>query len=118
MLQELLSGVLFCKHPVVHFKDTEFRAEELFKVFFTVTVIEHFFRREVAQEFLDIVVTALSGKKLTSGDVEQAESTGCFPKVYGSEEVIFLVVEHVVAHGDAWCDEFCDASLHHFVHLR
>ena len=37
--------------------------------------------------------------------------------MYGSEEVVFFVVEHIIAHGDARRDEFGDASLHHFVHF-
>ena len=35
----------------------------------------------------------------------------------GCEEVVFLVVEHIVAHGHTRCDEFGDPPLHHFVHL-
>ena len=112
-----MPGVLFCKHPVVHFKDTVFRTEELLKVFLARAVIEHLLWREVAQELLDVVVGALTGEKLTRGDVEQAQSTGRFTEVYGGEEVVFFVVEHIVAHGDAWRDQFGDASLHHFVHL-
>ena len=32
--------------------------------------------------------------------------------MYGRQEVVFLVVEHVVAHGNTRCDKFRDASLH------
>ena len=112
-----MPGILFCKHPVVHLKDTVFRTEELLKVFLACAVIEYLLWREVSQELLDVVVCAFTGEKLTCGDVEQAQSAGCFTEVYGSEEVVFLVVEYVIAHGNTRRNQFGDATLHHFVHL-
>ena len=35
----------------------------------------------------------------------------------GSQEVVLLVVEHVVAHRHTRGNEFGDATLHHLVHL-
>ena len=117
MLQQLLPGVLLREHPVVELEDRELRAEILFKLLALRLVVEHLFRREVANELLHIVVGALSGEKLTRGDVEETDTAGCLAEVDRCQEVVLLIVQHIITHGDSWRDELRDASLYHLVHL-
>ena len=35
----------------------------------------------------------------------------------GSKEVVFLVIEHVIAHGNTRRYKLCNATFHHLVHL-
>ena len=37
--------------------------------------------------------------------------------MHSCKEVVFLIVKHIVTHGNTWCHEFCYSSLHHLVHL-
>ena len=117
MLQQFLSCVLLCEHPVVELKDSEFRAEILFKLLALCLIVEHFFRSKVANELLHVVVGTLTSEELTRRDIEEADSACCLSEVNGRKEVVLLVVQDVIAHGDAWGHKFRDASLHHLVHL-
>ena len=117
MLEQFLACRLLGEHPVVEFEDAVARAEMALEVALAVVFIQHLLGREVAQELLHIVVGALPGEKLAGRDVEQADAAGRLVEVYGRQEVVFLVAEHVVAHGHARRDELGDASLHHLVHL-
>ncbi len=117
MLQQFLPCILLREHPVVELKDREFRAEILFKLLALRLVIEHLFRSKVTNELLHIVVGTLTGEELTRRDIEEADAACCLAEVDGSEEVVLLVVQDVIAHSNARRDKFRDASLHHLVHL-
>lgn len=64
-----------------------------------------------------VVVGTLTSEELTRRDIEEADSACCLSEVNGRKEVVLLVVQDVIAHGDAWGHKFRDASLHHLVHL-
>ena len=118
MLQEFLPRTLVGEHPVVKLKGAETRTEITLEVLFAGPVVEHLLGLEVAQQFLHIVVGALPGEKLARGDVQKAHAAGPLAEVYSRQEVVLLVVEHIVAHGHARRHQFGDAPLHHLVHLR
>ena len=118
MLEKLLSRRLVGEDPVVEFKGDEFGAKLLFEVLLARAVVEHLLRLEVAQEFLHIVVVALSGEKLSRGNIKQAHTASPLTEMDGGKKVVLLVVEHVVSHGHARRHEFGNAALHHLVHLR
>ena len=111
MLQQFLTRRLFGEHPVVEFEHTILRAEITLEVVLSLTTVEHLLRLEVAEEFLYMVVGAFTRKELTRGDIEERHTTGRFPKVNSSKEVVLLVVQHVVAHCHTWRNEFRHTTL-------
>ena len=118
VLQELLPRVLLGEHPVVELEYGQLVAEILLEVLAPCLVVEHLLWREVANELLHVVVSALSGEELSGGNVEEADAACRLAEVHCREKVVLLVVEHVVAHGYARRDEFRNAALHHLVHFR
>ena len=115
VLEEFLVGCLFSKHPVVEFEGTESGAEIAFEVMASLSVVEHLLRLEVANEFLDVVVGAFTDEVFARRDIEEADAAGAFSEVYGTEEVVLLVVQHGVLHGNARSHQFGDASLDEFL---
>ena len=82
-----------------------------------VAVIQHFFRRKVAQQLLNIVVCAFASKEFTGRNIQKADATRGLSKVHGSQEIVFFVVQHRVGHGYSRRNEFGYASFHHLIHL-
>ena len=115
MRREFLQGGLLSKHPVVQDVGEILVAKRALEQLTLATFVEYFFRLEVGQEFFYVVVGSLSGEKLTRGDVEEGHAARSLSKVHSGQEVIFLVVQHVVAHRHAWRDEFRDAALDEFL---
>ena len=115
--QQLLACRLLGEHPVVELEHAVFGSEVVLEVLFAGAVEEHLLGGEVAKQLLHIVHRPLVGEKLAGGDVEEAHPAGVFAELHGREEVVLLVVEHVVAHGHTRRDQFGDAPLHHLVHF-
>ena len=115
VLVKLLVSRLFGKHPVVHLESAEARAEVALEVVAMLTVVEHLLGTERADEFLDVVIGTLADEEFTCRDVEERHTTGRLAKVYGGQEVVLLIVQHVVLHGHTRRHQFGDASLDEFL---
>ena len=101
MPQQLLHGRLLGKHPVVHLKRQQLRAEILLKILLPRAVYQHLLRLQITHQLLHVVVCTLACQELTCRNIQESHATGCFAKVYGTEEVVFLVVQHRIAHSYA-----------------
>ena len=117
MRQEFLSGGLLGEDPVIQLKGTILGTKVLLKLRLHGTIIKHLFRLEVAHQLLHIVGRTLTGEEFSRRDVEEAYATSSLAEMDGSEEVVLLIVQDVVAHRHAWSHQFGDATLHHLVHL-
>ena len=111
VLQQLRLGRLLGEHPVVELKGEVLVAELLLKVFLAVAVVQYLLGREVAEQLLHVVAGALAGEKLSCGDVEEGHAAGRLSEVYGSQEVVLLIVQHVVGEGHARRHQLGDAPL-------
>ena len=112
VLQQLLHRALLGKHPVVHLEGDVARAEIAFKVLAAVALVEHLLRLEIAQQLLHVVVGSLANEVFARRDVEEGNATGSLAEVHGTEEVVLLVVQHVVREGHAGGHQLGDAALH------
>ena len=54
------------------------------EVSLSVPFEKHLLRLEISQEFLYVVVGALTCQELTRGDIQEGHTTGRFPEVDGS----------------------------------
>ena len=111
VLEQFLSCGGFAEDPVVHFENDMLGAEVAFEVLFVCPIVEHFFGSKTAEEFFYVVERALPREELTGRDVEESHAASGFAEVDGGEEVVFFIVEHVIAHGYARGDEFGNAPL-------
>ena len=113
LVKLLLSG-LFGEYPFIHLEGTLARAEVAFEVMTAFSVIEHLLGLEGAHQFLDIVVGSFTHQELARRDIEEADAARCFTEVDGTEEIVFLVVQHVIAQRHTRRHQFCDASFDEF----
>ena len=67
---------------------------------------------EIAYQLLHIVKTTFAREKLTGGNVKESHTARCLAKMNGGQEIVFLIIEHVVGHGHTRSDKFGDAALH------
>ena len=93
--QQFLLRSLFRKHPVVELES---------KVFCTKVTFEF------PQELLHIILCALTCQKLTSRDIKESHTKRTFTKMHSCEEVVFLIVQHIITQGDTRCHQFGNAS--------
>ena len=70
---------------------------------------------EVGEQFFYIVVRALPHEELARRDIQEGYATGPFTEVDSREEVVLLIVKHIVAHCHTGCDQFRDAPFHQFL---
>ena len=82
------------------------------------TLHKHLFRGEIAQELVDILGIALGCQEFAGADVEKRYSDGAFGEVYGGEEVVFAVVEHIVVERHTRGNHLSDAALHELATLH
>src|SRR5574344_225202 len=108
MLQQFLMRRLFGEHPVVEFENTKLITEILLEILFMRFIIEHLLGREIAKQFLHIIISALSGEEFAGRDIEERHAAGTFTKMYGSQEVVLLIVEHIIAHRHTRRNQFGD----------
>ena len=117
MPQQFLASCLFCKHPVVQFESTVFGTESLLESRLHSAVIKHLFRLEVGHQLLHIVGGSLSCQEFTCRNIKESHTTGSLSEMHCCKEVVLLVVQHIIAHGDTRRNQFGNASLHHLIHL-
>ena len=115
VFQQLLTGRLVRKHPVVELEGKEFRTKLQFKVLLPVTFEEHLLWREVTQQLLHIVGSALACEEFSRRDIEESHAQGRLPEVYTGQEVVLLVVQYIIRECHAGCHQFRDAALHQFL---
>ena len=115
VFQQFRACRLLGEHPVVEFEHAVTGAEHLLEVAASLPVVEHFFGLEVSQQLLHIVESTLPCHKLACRDVEESHSHRCLTKMYGREEVVFLVVQHIVAHGHTRCHQLGNTPFHQFL---
>ena len=97
--QQLLLRSLFCKHPVIELESKVFCTEVSFKLLLLRSVVQNLLWREVTQEFLHIILCALACQKLTSRDIEESNTQRTLAKMHSCEEIVFLIVQHIIAQG-------------------
>ncbi len=80
-----------------------------------VSVVKHLFGLEAVQQFLYVIACAFGRQELASGYVKESNADFLFAiEMNGCEEVVFLVIQHIIINRDSWCYEFRDASLDEF----
>ena len=62
-----------------------------------------------------MVCRPLSCEELARRDIKERHTAAAFAEMNCCQEVILLVVQHVIGHRHAWRHKFCDASLHQFL---
>ena len=110
--QQFLPCCLLGEHPVVELEGEVLCAEVALEVWLVAPLVQHLLWREVAQQLLHIVGGALSREEFACRYVEESHSAGGPAEVHGGQEVVFLVVKHVVGHGHPGRHQFGDAPLH------
>ena len=110
--QQLLPCALLGEHPLVQLEHTPSCAEPLFELLTARLLVEHLLGLETAEQFLHIVGRTLAGEELAGGYIEKRH-TACRPsEVHGRQEVVLLIVQHIVAHCHAGSHQFGDTALH------
>ena len=82
---------------------------------FVLTVIEYLLGLEVTHQFLHIIVGTLPCQELTRRDIEERHPTGTLSEMHGGKEIILLVVEHIILHGDTRGHQFGNTTLDEFL---
>ena len=101
--------------PVFEFEDELLAVEEFLVASFLSALHQHFLGGESRNQFVDIFYGPLCGEEFSRRDVEEGNAHARLSEVYGSEEVAFATVEHIVTECHTWSDEFGDAALHQFL---
>src|SRR5574344_1636996 len=109
---QLLARVLFRKYPVIHFEHTIMRTEILLKRRLILSVIQYFLWREIAQQLIHIIISALSCEELTCRNIQKSHATSTSAELYCRKEIVFFVVKHIITHCHAWRDKFRNATFH------
>ena len=117
MSQEFLPCSLLGENPIIQFEGTISATEIFLKIILAGTVIEYLLRHEVAHQFLHIIIGSFASQELSGRDIQEAYTAGGFTEMDGSQEVVLLVVQHVISHRHTRSDELGNTALHHLVHL-
>ena len=112
VFQQLLTCATVGEDPVFHLERGVFSAEIPREVPAATFIIEHLLRRKVAQQLLNVVIRAFAREELARGYVEKRHAARPFSEVNGSEEVVLLIVQHVVAHRHSRRHQLRNAALH------
>ena len=112
VLQELLTGRLIRIHPVIELERKEAVAELLFKVLLLAAFKEYLLGQEIAQQLLHIVGCSLACQELTRRDIKEGHSIGRLAEMHTGQEVVFLVVQHIVRHRHTRGNQLRNAALH------
>ena len=115
MFQEFLSCTLFCKHPLVHLECDVTATEPSFILLSFVTIIQHLFRRETSQQFINIIISAFACQKFTCRNIQEGHTTGTLSEMHRCQKVVLLVVQYIVAHRNTRCHQFRDAAFDKFL---
>ena len=113
VLQQLLAGGGFGENPVIQFIGEELAAEVPFEHRALAPLEQHFLGGEVVQQLVHIVGLTLRSQKFTGRYVQESHSANvALAEVHGCQEVVFLVVQHIVVDRDTGGHQFSNASLH------
>ena len=115
VLVELLVSRLLGKYPVVHFVCDKTDAEVAFKVLAALSVVENLLGLEVADKIFHVVIGTFARQKLACRDVEEGHAAGSLAEMYGTKEIVLLIVQHRITHRHAWCHQFRNAALDKFL---
>ena len=110
--QQLLLGSLFRKHPVIELESKVFCTEVTLKLLFLRSVMQNLLRREITQELFHIVLRSFTCQELTCRDIEEGYTKGALTKVNCCQEVVFLIVQHIITQGHTRCHKFCNTSFY------
>ena len=110
--KEFLLRCLISKHPVIKLECKEFCTKVALKVLFAIAVEEHLLWREVAKQFLYVVSCSFTSKELTRRDIKEGHTKAGLAKMDSCQEVILLVIQHIIAHGHTWGHKFRNTSLY------
>ena len=112
VLEQLLAGGGFGKHPVVQLEGKELVAEVALEHGALAALEEYLLGTEVVQQLVHVVEGAFGCKELTGRYIEESHTTRAFAKVHGRQEVVLAVVQHVVVDADTRRHKLGNATLH------
>ena len=115
VLQQLLHGKLLGEDPLVHLERDVAHTEVALEVLTVVAVVEHLLRLYAGHQLLHIVVGAFARQVFAGRDIEESHAAGRLTEMHRTEEVVLLVVQHIVAHSHTGSHQFGDAALHQFL---
>ena len=115
MLQQLFACRRLSKHPVVQLEGEELAAEVALEHRPLASFEEHLLGAEVVEQLVDVVEGAFCRQKLARRYVQKSHAAGSLSEVYGSQEVVLAVVQHVVVDADTGRHQLRDAALHQFL---
>ena len=112
MLQQLFACRRLSKHPVVQLEGEELAAEVALEHRPLASFEEHLLGAEVVEQLVDVVEGAFCRQELTRRYVQKSHAAGSLAEVYGSQEVVLAVVQHVVVDADTGRHQLRNAALH------
>ena len=110
--KEFLLRCLISKHPVIKLEGKEFCTKVAFKILFTTSIVEYLLGREITQKFLHVISCTLTCQELTRRDIKEGHTKAGLAKMDSCQEVILLVIQHIIAHGHTWGHKFRNTSLY------
>ena len=110
--RERVVGVVGPKDPFIQRVGAIVGAEGLLKLAPALLAEQDFGRREILEQFTQVIERALGGQKLAGADIKKGNAGLGFTEVNGAEVVIRAALQHVVVHAHAGRDELRDAALH------
>ena len=107
---KFLRSCLLCKHPVIEVEDGIVGVEIQLTSF-----DKNLLWGKVCQHLVDILPVSLVTEEFSCGDIEQGNAQSHLSMMYGTQEVILLVVQDIILQGNTWCDQFCNATFYKFL---
>ena len=114
-VEQLAACVLVAEIEVVELVAIGLAGEALLIGLLHAFDIEHLFGRVVVDELIDVVVGALGAEKFARRYVEQGDTTAVLVETYSCQEIVLACIEHVIAHREAWGNQFCNTAFHQFL---
>ena len=113
---EAFHGCRLGEYPVVKLEGDVPVAEGCLELFLFAALVEYFLRHETVDEFLRFVYSSLGQQEFAGRYVEEGDAAKVgLGEMYGGEEIVFLIVEHIVINRDTGCDKLCDAAFDQFL---
>ena len=107
---QLLPAGIFGEHPRVKPVGIVPRSESFRKFGFAPFLVNDLFRRQVGQQFVDILVVAFGRIKFAGRNIQKRHAGALLTKKNRCEKSIFLAVQHVVAIRHARRNQFDHAT--------
>lgn len=112
VLQQAVGGSLLGENPVLKLESEIFGSKRLVEMLAIAALYEHLLWREISQELVDVVGSALGGEILARADVEKRHPAHLFPKVHRSKEIVLAVIQNIVVDRHAGRHKLGDSALH------